>query len=114
MAREEHNPVPAPQIDYSGFPEARRRNIEAAYRTTVRNFFKQGNPNDPHVGRPYRLRVGNGYAEYMVTQGEPLVVTHLPIGVAKQAPRFHMRRLRLPQVLAQNARAEASNAKLHG
>lgn len=52
------------------------------YKEQVAALAKEQNGDDPLIGEVVRWQRGDGYAEYLVWNAEPLELVHLPLGDA--------------------------------
>lgn len=77
--------VPAPQTDYANYDHAKVDADEAAHMAKLKAFLIESGYTGKHTGEIYRDGVADGYALYMVADGKPFGLVHLPYGDGYQS-----------------------------
>ena len=77
--------VPAPAPNYEDYDCARAEADEAAHMEKLKAFLRKAGYKGKYTGEIYREGVADGYALYMVADGTPFGLVHLPYGDAYQA-----------------------------
>lgn len=75
--------LPAPEfdLDYKKQEAAEQEHQEKLKQWLINNGY-----TNKHTGEIYRTRAGDGCAQYMIADGNPSCLVHLPYGDAWQAP----------------------------
>jgi hypothetical protein len=77
--------VPAPAVDYSNYNHAKVAADEEKHMADLKAFLKKAGYTGKHTGEILKEPVADGYALYMVADGRPFALVHLPYGDAYQS-----------------------------
>ena len=77
--------VPAPEVDYANYDHTQVAVDEDDHKEKLKAFLVKAGYDGNHTGRIYRAPAGDGYAQYMVADGKPFGLVHLPYGDAWQS-----------------------------
>jgi hypothetical protein len=77
--------VSAPKPDYDNYDRAKVAADEAKHMADLKAFLKKAGYKGKYTGEIYKEGVADGYALYMVADGTPFGLVHLPYGDAYQA-----------------------------
>lgn len=75
-----------PKVDYRNFNYDTMIADENAHRETVKNWLLEQGYTGKHTGGVLRMPIADGHAEYMLADGSPSILLHLPYGDAWDSP----------------------------
>lgn len=76
---------PAPEPDYANYDFAREEAREQEHMAQLKDWLTKAGYTGKHTGGILRLGAGDGYAQYMLAEGNPTCLIHLPYGDAWQS-----------------------------
>ena len=80
------SPIPAPAVDYRNFDRGKMIADESAHQEAVKSWLKTNGYTGKRTGEIVRFQVADGYALYMLADGQKSALIHLPYGDAYQYP----------------------------
>ena len=75
-----------PQPDYRNFDYDTMVADEDAHRESVKQWLLENGYTGKHTGGVLRMPIADGHAEYMLADGSPSILLHLPYGDALDHP----------------------------
>lgn len=76
-----------PQPDYSSsYDRDKEIAAENAHKDSIKQWLKDNGYNGKHTGGILRMPIADGAAEYMLADGNPSILIHLPYGDAWNHP----------------------------
>ena len=82
-----HLQATAPKVDYRNFNYDTMIAEEDAHRESIKRWLlEESNYKGKHTGGILRMPIADGHAEYMLADGNPSILLHLPYGDAWDSP----------------------------